>query len=45
MLLCIRAQINSENKSKINRLLNKDLDWDKLLQIASIHRLTPIIIS
>jgi len=43
MLLCARTQINPEIQSKLIKLLQKDLNWDYLNQIAFKHKLTPFL--
>lgn len=43
LLYCARKQVKPEIKEKILYLLNSDLDWQYLLQMASRHRLKSIL--
>lgn len=43
LLCCARTKIKPETKENISNLLNEDLDWQYLLQMASRHRLKPLL--
>lgn len=43
MLLCAQTQLNPEIKSKLIKLILSDLNWEYLLKVAAIHRLTPLL--
>ncbi|MDO9045366.1 MAG: nucleotidyltransferase family protein, partial [Methanobacteriaceae archaeon] len=43
MLCCARTQINEEIKKKIVSLAIMDLDWEYLINMASRHRLRPLL--
>lgn len=43
LLLCARTQLNPEIKSKLIKLIHSDIEWEYLLKVAAIHRLTPLL--
>lgn len=43
LLCCARTRVNSEIEEKIISLTQEDLDWQYLLQMAAIHKLTPLL--
>ena len=43
LLLCARIQLTPEIKSKIIQILQKDLNFAYLTQMASQHKLTPLL--
>jgi hypothetical protein len=43
LLLCARTVLKSENKIKIRFLIEKGIDWDRLIQRAHQHRLTQLL--
>lgn len=43
LLYCTRTKINSEVIKEIRSILNQDLDWDYLLQIASYHQVLSLL--
>lgn len=43
LLLCARTEMNPETKEKIESLLKKDLNWNYLIQRASLHKLTQLL--
>ncbi|MGZ7119679.1 MAG: nucleotidyltransferase domain-containing protein, partial [Methanobacterium sp.] len=43
LLYCIQTDLNNEIRDKIVSLINKDLDWHYLIEMASWHRLRPIL--
>ena len=43
LLCCSRTKVNPEIRDKIHSYINEDLDWQYLAQMASIHRLTPLL--
>ena len=43
LILCARTQLNPEIKSKLIKLLNGDLDWDYLIQMAFHHKIMPLL--
>lgn len=43
ILHCCRTQLEFENETKIKSLIERDIDWDYLVQIASMHRLIPLL--
>lgn len=43
LLSCSGANIETKRAEKINDLLNKDIDWDLLLDIASHERMSPLL--
>ncbi len=43
LICCARTKVEPEIKEKMITLINEDLDWGYLLQIASRHRLMPLL--
>lgn len=43
LLLCAHSQINPEINLKLIKILEKDLDWDYLIQKAFHHKLLPLL--
>lgn len=43
LLCCARTQIDSANAEQIVALLQKSIDWSYLLQMASHHKLLPLL--
>lgn len=43
MLCCARTQVNEEIKKKIISLASMDLDWEYLINMASRHKLRPLL--
>ena len=43
LLCCARTHVNPEIKDKILSLIGNKLDWDYLLNLASRHRLLPLL--
>lgn len=43
MLCCARTKVNDETKNKIISLVSMDLDWEYLINMASRHRLRPLL--
>jgi len=44
LLNCCRTQLEEENKLKIESLINNtNINWDYLLELASMHRLVPLL--
>ena len=43
LLLCARTQKTPKIKSEINKLINKDIDWECLIQRASYNKLMPLL--
>ncbi|MDO5836065.1 MAG: nucleotidyltransferase family protein [Methanobacterium sp.] len=44
LLHCARTKVNEKIKNKIIDLLNSDIDWDYLINLASHNRLMPLLI-
>ncbi|MEI6105068.1 MAG: nucleotidyltransferase family protein [Methanothrix sp.] len=43
LLSCSGTHIVTKRAEKINRLLNKDINWDMLLDIANLERMLPLL--
>lgn len=43
LLCCSRTCLDEEIKEKIKYLIESGIDWDYLIQIASLHRLIPLL--
>lgn len=43
LLYCVRTCMDSETAERITNLLDKDIDWDYLIQIALWHRVMPLL--
>jgi hypothetical protein len=43
MLCCARTKVNEEIKNKVISLVSTDLDWEYLINMASRHRLRPLL--
>ena len=43
LLCCARVTIDTKIKDTILSLVNEDLDWQHIFEMASIHRLTPLL--
>jgi hypothetical protein len=43
IVLCSRTNSNSEIKAKLDELIQKDLDWDYVINFVYKHRLAPLI--
>ena len=43
LLYCAHTRIDQRIKNKIIFLINTDLNWEYLLRISAIHRLTPLL--
>lgn len=43
LLCCARSNLNSETEHRISSLIEDDLDWEYLIQIATIHKLRPLL--
>ncbi len=43
LLLCARTRMNKEIKSQITSLIQKEINWDYLLQRSAKHKLKPLL--
>lgn len=43
LLCCVNTWKDAKNETKIKSLINSDLDWDYLLELASRHKLLPLL--
>ena len=43
LLCCARTQVGAANAERIIALLQEDIDWDFLLQLAFNHKLAPLL--
>lgn len=43
ILICARTSLNDENRIRINKLINRGINWDYLLKKSSIHKVKSLI--
>lgn len=43
LLCCARARINNERSERIKTILDRELDWNRLISTANYHGLTPLL--
>ena len=43
LVACARSQLTEEHKSIIHRLLDKELDWDNVINNAIYHKVIPLL--
>lgn len=43
LLLCARKELTSRNQSELLKLIQKDINWEYLIEYASAHRLIPLL--
>jgi hypothetical protein len=45
LLICANTQVNSESKERLKTLLQQNIDWAELIQIANQHKVMPLLYS
>ena len=45
LLCCARTRADASTRERIEALVGGDLDWDRFLQLANVHQVTPLVAS
>ncbi|WP_190518578.1 nucleotidyltransferase family protein [Planktothrix sp. FACHB-1365] len=45
LLICANTQVNPENRQRLKTLLQENIDWVKLIEMANYHKVMPLLYS